>query len=153
VSTSRLKRAAVVAASVSILAGCTANGEKDIDTALTLSPRYASQSPAPNRPGLSPSTPWWQAFRDPALNGLIEAARVENLDIRQATQRIESARLVARINRSDALPRLDAEAQASLAGARSNGRSVASNQANVGLSGSWLINPLTGPMSGPPKKR
>ena len=49
---------------------------------------------------------WWQIFDDPALDSVQREAATGNLDLQAALARVEQARAVARINRSDFLPTL-----------------------------------------------
>lgn len=51
-----------------------------------------------------PRGPWWEAFEDPALNRLQEEAASGNLDLQAAFARVEQARAMARISRSDFYP-------------------------------------------------
>lgn len=51
--------------------------------------------------------PWWQVFDDPALQGLIRQAIVENLDLRAAVARVEEARARAGIAKSFLYPQVD----------------------------------------------
>jgi len=51
---------------------------------------------------------WWTAFSDPVLNGLVEQALANNLDIAQSVARLEQVRAQARISRSALFPSLDA---------------------------------------------
>jgi multidrug efflux system outer membrane protein len=61
--------------------------------------------------------PWWSAFNDPALQGLITEAVHNNYDVKIAVARIEQARAQVGIVHSQALPQLNygGEAGASLA--------------------------------------
>lgn len=55
---------------------------------------------------------WWKNFQDPVLNELIEYARVHNTDLQGASAKVDEARAVLGINKSEKLPRLDAKASA-----------------------------------------
>lgn len=48
--------------------------------------------------------PWWEVFRDPTLRGLVQTAIANNNDLRMATQRLEQARQLRVIARSDYFP-------------------------------------------------
>lgn len=50
---------------------------------------------------------WWKAFADPALDGLIEEALANNLDLAKAAANIEEARANAGMARSLSTPRID----------------------------------------------
>lgn len=51
---------------------------------------------------------WWLHFDDPVLNDLIEQARSQNLDLRQALARIEEARALRDAARGRLYPQVDA---------------------------------------------
>jgi multidrug efflux system outer membrane protein len=59
---------------------------------------------------------WWEVFRDEALGALIREALERNLDLRQAAQRVERARYVAAVSRSEFFPQLGYEAGAGTGG-------------------------------------
>jgi multidrug efflux system outer membrane protein len=50
---------------------------------------------------------WWDVFTDPALGALEEQALAANQDLRQALARVEQARAMARVSRTEFLPSLD----------------------------------------------
>jgi outer membrane protein, multidrug efflux system len=50
--------------------------------------------------------PWWEAFRDPVLNGLIQQALASNYDVRIAAARVQNARAQALVARSPFFPQL-----------------------------------------------
>ncbi len=56
---------------------------------------------------------WWTAYEDPVLDGLVEAALAENLDIAQSVARLDQVRAQARISRSALFPSLSASFAAS----------------------------------------
>jgi multidrug efflux system outer membrane protein len=51
--------------------------------------------------------PWWSAFNDPVLQGLITEAVQNNYDVKIAVARIEQARAALGVARSEALPQLN----------------------------------------------
>jgi multidrug efflux system outer membrane protein len=51
--------------------------------------------------------PWWEAFEDPALQALIEEALRQGYDVRIATARVQQARALVGVARSDFFPSLD----------------------------------------------
>ena len=53
---------------------------------------------------------WWRAFGDPVLDGLVDDALRDNLDIAEAAARVEQASAQARIARSALLPSISASA-------------------------------------------
>jgi len=59
--------------------------------------------------------PWWEAFQDPILKGLIQDALGSNYDVRIAAARVQEARANLGVARSDYFPSLDYGAGASRA--------------------------------------
>jgi len=51
--------------------------------------------------------PWWEAFQDPILKGLIQDALRSNYDVRIAAARVQEARANLGVARSDYFPSLD----------------------------------------------
>jgi outer membrane protein, multidrug efflux system len=66
-----------------------------------------------------PPQQWWRTFNDPRLNGLIEEALRENLDLAAYWARLEKAQALARRAGSDRFPEVSGEAAASHARIRS----------------------------------
>lgn len=58
--------------------------------------------------GSHPARAWWHGFEDPAVNRVVEAALVSNLDLKQAVARVEQARARARIAAASQLPMVQA---------------------------------------------
>ena len=56
---------------------------------------------------------WWTAFGDPVLDGLVQDALADNLDIAEASARVAQAAAQARIARSALFPGINASADAS----------------------------------------
>ncbi|MEM6475382.1 MAG: TolC family protein [Pseudomonadota bacterium] len=56
---------------------------------------------------------WWTAFNDAELNGLVDRALANNLDIAEAAGRLQQARAQARITRSALSPTVSASGDAS----------------------------------------
>ncbi|HKX62065.1 MAG TPA: efflux transporter outer membrane subunit [Verrucomicrobiae bacterium] len=54
-----------------------------------------------------PKGPWWEVFKDAALNALMERATTNNQSLRAALARFDQARATARIERADFFPRFD----------------------------------------------
>lgn len=55
---------------------------------------------------------WWRQFNDPVLNELIDYARMHNTDLQIASAKVDEARAVLGITKSEKAPRLDAKASA-----------------------------------------
>jgi multidrug efflux system outer membrane protein len=101
-----MKRWILLAALAAISLGCRATGPgyhlPDVDT------------PAEHRDADQPATtpsmadqPWWEVFRDPALQALIREAVCANQDLRVAAARVEQARALIGIARADGRPQAD----------------------------------------------
>jgi len=56
---------------------------------------------------------WWELFKDPQLQILIETAIQENKDLRLAVARIDEARAQLGLSRSELFPQVNAEGSAS----------------------------------------
>jgi multidrug efflux system outer membrane protein len=56
--------------------------------------------------------PWWEVFEDAALGELVRAALEHNLDLRAAIARVEQARYLAAVARSEFFPSVGYEADA-----------------------------------------
>ncbi|MGT9865482.1 TolC family protein [Stenotrophomonas maltophilia group sp. P373] len=82
--------------------------------------------PAPDLPDRTPSTwtqvpqgqgvavearQWWKVLADPALDGLVDQAIAGNLDLQQATLRLQAVRIVAGTSDSRFLPEISASAK------------------------------------------
>jgi NodT family efflux transporter outer membrane factor (OMF) lipoprotein len=55
---------------------------------------------------------WWEAFHDAELTSLVTRLAAQNLDLQQATERIEQARAVRRVVSAQGLPTVDGNADA-----------------------------------------
>ena len=58
----------------------------------------------------APRGAWWKVFQDPALDAAEQAAVAGNFDVKAAVARVEQARAVARIDRAQFYPALNAQA-------------------------------------------
>src|SRR4029453_8864406 len=85
---------------------------------------------------------WAAIFDDPALTALVTAALRENFDLRIAAERVQQARALYRISRSDRYPTIGASAGVITSGASREGatplpagvdRDVTYGQAGIGL--------------------
>ena len=55
---------------------------------------------------------WWTTFADPTLEQLIDEALANNLDVRAAIARVDSARAQVKLAERDLYPRVDVNAGA-----------------------------------------
>jgi len=70
---------------------------------------------APLTPGEAASfadLPWWEVFQDPALGALIRTGLANNPDLAIATSRIEQARAIVGVAKSEGLPQIGYQAGA-----------------------------------------
>lgn len=91
--TMRVARLTCVCVAMSALAGClniVDYAAPDVD----LPDRYALLAPVPT--SASADVQWWRSFQDPLLNDLVSDVLTENLDIKEAQERVVEAQAVAR---------------------------------------------------------
>jgi multidrug efflux system outer membrane protein len=101
-------------------------------------------APAAGASGASLADLQWSAlFDDPVLTGLVTTALQQNFDLRIAAERVQQARALARIRRSDRFPAIGASAGVVTSGASRDGaapipdgvdRDITYGQAGVDLS-------------------
>lgn len=98
--------AAATAAGCALLGACTVGPDfkppqanapaqwHDLQAASAAAPASASGASAVSNPVIDadPDPRWWRAFHDPVLDGLIERAAHDNLDVQTAVMRIAEAR-------------------------------------------------------------
>src|SRR5262249_5981230 len=75
-------------------------------------PMVVRGQPAPTDPESVADLPWWEVFRDPALQALITQAVADSHDLRAAAARVAEARNQIIVARADLLPQAGYEAQA-----------------------------------------
>lgn len=85
------------------LAGCVAEPLPALKPPVPEAWRNAPQGVAPPSADLRG---WWQALGDPALDGLVDRALRNNLDVAQAAERLKAARLIGGHARDTYLPNL-----------------------------------------------
>ena len=114
-------------------------------SACAVGPKYQrpeTATPAAWRYTLSPEEarsiadlPWWQVYRDPLLQALIEEAIASNQDLRVAAARVAQFRALVGVAAADFYP------QIGLGAAGSWGQQTAQNYApGQGASGAWNVN-------------
>ena len=82
------------------------------------------------------ATPWYRTFNDDALTRLVTQALTDNLDLRQAWQRLRQAELTARIAGSTLYPQLSAGANANTQYSDTQSTSAPAASASL-LQGNW----------------
>jgi NodT family efflux transporter outer membrane factor (OMF) lipoprotein len=110
----RIRNLPCAVALAGALTGCAVGPEYQIpDVAL---PAAFVTQPAGKEPASGGASPdlwqWWRTLRDPQLNGLIDRALQNNLDLKIALDRLQQARLQLVVIGSQALPELNTSAGA-----------------------------------------
>lgn len=100
----RGRRAAVLAAAL-LMAGCSATPPRP-DLPVQLPAQFSISDPRP----YTISEQWWQEFKDPSLNRLVDRAFGNNLSLRAAWARLDQANAVARKGAAPLWPELDLQA-------------------------------------------
>jgi multidrug efflux system outer membrane protein len=72
---------------------------------------FRDQAPQPDASSLA-DAPWWAVFDDKVLQTLVDEALANNLDIQVAITRVEQARALVGVARSEALPQVGYQAVA-----------------------------------------
>jgi NodT family efflux transporter outer membrane factor (OMF) lipoprotein len=108
----RVRHLPCAVALAGVLTGCAVGPEYQIpDVAL---PAAFVTQPAGKEPASGGASPdrwqWWRTLRDPQLNGLIDRALQNNLDLKIALDRLQQARLQLVVIGSQALPDLNTSA-------------------------------------------
>ena len=136
-----MNRALALAALLAATAGCAVGPEYHRpEVPLPQANRYADVDDKVPEASLG-DLAWWEAFRDPALQGLIREAQAGNSDLKIAASRVAQASAFARVTGADLWPQLGASAGASY-GRSSRELSpgaVAGDSWSVGLGLSWEL--------------
>jgi len=88
---------------LAVLTGC-AVGPNYEQPPVTVPDVYRDVQGPPAPPSSLADQPWWEVFRDPVLNGLIDEALRNGYDVQLAAARVEEARARAGIARSEFFP-------------------------------------------------
>jgi multidrug efflux system outer membrane protein len=82
-----------IVTSAGLLAGCAVG--PDYKRPTTTPPETFRGQTGPEEAASLADLPWWEAFRDPTLQELLQAALANNYDLRVAVARVEQARALA----------------------------------------------------------
>ncbi|MBI3246872.1 MAG: efflux transporter outer membrane subunit [Deltaproteobacteria bacterium] len=96
--------AVVLAGTMAFCTGCSF-GPQYLRPAITAPEEYRSQTTALEATSFA-DLPWWEIFRDEALQGLIAEAVKNNYDLRVAAARVEQARALVGAARADLFPQI-----------------------------------------------
>lgn len=127
------------------ITGCKVGPDYCAPPRVCISPSWRELDDSMVNDNFSSLTQWWIAFDDPILNGLIERAASQNLDLREAALRIFEARAQRCTVRADLSPQVLQDASYSYAksgggfGGGGINISTASDQWSFGLNGTWEI--------------
>ena len=132
-----------------VLAGCAAVGPDYVEPELAVPDAWHMRivHQVQQGPDATLQT-WWTVFDDPALNALIDRARLGNLNLQTAASRVNAARASLAITRGERLPAVDGTGQTSrtkqsddgwLAQVAPNNGFDAQNLYELGLDASWEI--------------
>ena len=124
-------------ASAALLAACAA-GPDYVRPTLDLPDAYKEAGPwktAEPRPADS-AQPWWEAYADPLLNGLMQDAERANPSLRVAEAQYRQAQALADAARAGYFPTVGANAGAQRARTNTNGVKTG-NTVDLGVAASW----------------
>ena len=94
-----MRKSLLAAAVIAALAGCT--------TTPTAPPRLDLPAASADPVKIEALTRWWTAFNDPTLDKLVDEALANNLDLRAAMARVETARARVTLSQADLFPTVD----------------------------------------------
>ena len=120
-----------------VLTGCAVGPDYQMpDAALPVAFVTPPAGREPASGGASPDLwQWWRTLRDPQLNGLIDRAMQNNLDLKIALDRLQQARLQLVVLGSQALPELNGSAGGGVGTGSDEGKGRASQPLRAGDNG------------------
>jgi NodT family efflux transporter outer membrane factor (OMF) lipoprotein len=132
-----LMRPVAAAAAAATLAGACTVGPNYVKPDLPAPPAYA-EAASTQRTAVTPRdadlSRWWTQFGDPVLDGLIQRALAQNLDLQSAASRVREARAQERVAAAAELPTLSASGNAVKYDSQRKSSDVASTSASGGAS-------------------
>ncbi len=108
----RLRPTALALACAVALAGCVSMPGADTHAPIASASDYASEQSFDAPAGQWPVETWWERYRDPQLNALIQEALAGSPTIAIAQARLQQANAVAAISRGTLAPQVGANASA-----------------------------------------
>jgi NodT family efflux transporter outer membrane factor (OMF) lipoprotein len=121
-----------------LLAGC-ATGPRYVAPSSPLPPTWSLPTSGTSPVDLER---WWAVFGDLVLDGLVDRALADNLDVAAAATRVRQARALRSVAGADRLPSLDYDGGASRIRTRAEGAggaSVTGNRFDAELAASWEV--------------
>ena len=131
-----MRRAAVSVLVLSVGAGCAVG--PNYERPPIEAPEQFYAQPTPAEAASFADAPWWEVFRDPVLQSLIDEALQQGYDPQIAAWRVEEARALAGIARSEFFPQIGYQAQFQRSRASVPG-SHPVNLHTVNVNASWEI--------------
>jgi NodT family efflux transporter outer membrane factor (OMF) lipoprotein len=133
-----LRSTLVASAAAALLAACAAGPDYvrptlDVPAAWKESGAWKTAQPQAADSG----QPWWQAYRDPALNALMQDAESANQNIRQAEAQYREARAIADAARAGLFPSLGLNAGVSRSRSNASGAPSVGTVDSLGLAATW----------------
>jgi multidrug efflux system outer membrane protein len=98
-----MRKLACLALSFLVMAGCTVGPKYKRPTVAAPDKSYMDSSP---QAASIADLPWWELFKDPVLQGLIQEALKNNYDVRIAAARVEEERAKMGVTRSLFFPQI-----------------------------------------------
>ncbi|MGD9214481.1 MAG: efflux transporter outer membrane subunit [Desulfobacteraceae bacterium] len=130
----------IIAFVLAAMVGCAPAGPDYIRPEVSTPTRWNSLCADGQKRSAQPSVAWWQTFNDPVLIDLVELARTENLDIKEALSRVREARMRRFKNRASLFPSLDAAASArQSASSGESGSEQISELYSAGFDAGWEL--------------
>lgn len=140
-----LRKTLALSALAVALAGCAVHGPTYGQVDGAVPPAYAQADAVGATGRLAPDPAFWQQFGDPQLDQLVQRALADNLDLKLALARLDSARALLRGQRWDRLPTVRAQSSASdarVSAADAPGASRESRDGeryDLGITASWEL--------------
>jgi outer membrane protein, multidrug efflux system len=127
-----IARAILLGILATLLSGCSF-ATQGVKTPLAVPAQFSESgtSPLPEK--------WWESFKDPVLNSLIDQALANNFDLKTAWDRLGQAEAVAHSAGADLFPTLDAEVGTSKTRFREAGQTGNSSSYALGLTAGYEL--------------
>ena len=93
-----------------LLSGCTTVGPDYVPPAAAVPPRFHQETASGLVAGPADLAHWWQQLGDPVLDGLVERAAQQGLDLREALARLRESRALHGVAAAERLPTVNTDA-------------------------------------------
>ena len=95
--------------------------------------------PSPSGAPVWPTAEWWKGFGSDEMNGIVDSAQKDNLDLAQAAARVMEAEANQEIAGSSLFPSVDLSAGAGRTGSKATGKWHGSNSFGASLDASYQL--------------